>query len=57
MPKSLDSQLERTALLLDAVGGEPLAGSGFESETYFVAEELWEGEVRFTPEMNDGEDT
>jgi hypothetical protein len=52
MRKSQNLPLDRAATLLVAVGGEPVAGSGFEAEEPepdFAADELSEDEVRRTP--------
>ena len=34
MQISEDSQRDQSGVLIDAVGGEPLAGSGFENEEF-----------------------
>jgi hypothetical protein len=52
MQKSQNLRIDRAATLVVAVGGEPLAGSGFETEEPepdFAADELSEDEVRRTP--------
>ena len=52
MRKSQDLQLDKAATLLVAVGGEPVAGSGFEGEEpepEFAADERSEDEGRRTP--------
>ena len=52
MQKSQNLPLDRAATLVVAVGGEPVAGSGFEAEEPepgFAADELSEDEVRRTP--------
>ena len=48
MSKSRTLQLEHATALLDALGGEPLAGSGFETQPDAAADELWEDEVWLT---------
>jgi hypothetical protein len=52
MRKSQNLPIDRAATLLVAVGGEPVAGSGFEAEEPepdFAADERSEDEVRLTP--------
>ena len=52
MRKSQNLAIDRAAALLVAVGGEPVAGSGFEAEepeSDFAADELSEDEVQRTP--------
>jgi hypothetical protein len=52
MRKSQNLAIDRAATLLVAVGGEPVAGSGFEAEEPepdFAADELSEDEVQRTP--------
>ena len=52
MLKSQNLAIDRAATLLVAVGGEPVAGSGFEAEEPepdFAADEMSEDEVRRTP--------
>ena len=52
MRKSQNLAIDRAATLLVAVGGEPVAGSGFEAEEPeldFAVDGLSEDEVRRTP--------
>jgi hypothetical protein len=52
MQKLQNLPIDRAATLLVAVGGEPVAGSGFEAEQPepdFAADDLSEDEVRRTP--------
>jgi hypothetical protein len=52
MRKSQNLPIDRAATLLVAVGGEPVAGSGFEAEEPepdFATDERSEDEVRHTP--------